>query len=237
MILIYKDEGASLDSVNALLNSFKDTEAKTVSGFDLQNTAWISHTRLLIIPGGKSVPFYEKLGAAGNKNIVAFVEQGGCYLGLCAGAYYASKETIFANGLPLELHLPGELNFFQGRAIGPVFADETFAYASEAGARVVDITWQDQQLYSLYFNGGCYFENASDFKNVEILAHYTAKKLPAIVKCAIGKGCAILSGVHPELSFETVPDDSNTHHQTLRKSLLLVDENRKRLWSALLRRA
>lgn len=236
MILIYNDEGTSKDSVTALLHYFKDNEAvKTISGRELQNAAWISHTRLLIVPGGRSLPFYEKLGSAGNKNIVDFVKQGGCYLGLCAGAYYAANETIFAMGLPLELRLPGELHFFHGRAIGPVFADNLFAYASEAGARIVTVDWQDQGTYSVYFNGGCYFENADTFKNVTVLARYHANQLPAIIQCAVGKGRAILSGVHPELSFKTVPDDANLHHQSLRKNLLLADENRKKLLSELLR--
>ncbi|OGT43738.1 MAG: hypothetical protein A3F13_08345 [Gammaproteobacteria bacterium RIFCSPHIGHO2_12_FULL_40_19] len=236
MILIYDDEGVSKDSIAALLNYFKESEAiSPISGAELQNSAWIPNTRLLIIPGGRSLPFYEALGSAGNKNIATFVAQGGCYLGLCAGAYYAARETIFAMGLPLELQLPGALNFFSGRAIGPVFADELFAYASEAGARIVNIDWQNQQTYALYFNGGCYFESAEKFKNVAILARYSQNQLPAIIACNLGKGRAVLSGVHPELSFETVPDDAHIHHQSLRKSLLLADENRKKLLSHLIR--
>lgn len=222
MILIYNDEGVSKDSVASLLNYFKNSETvKFVSGTELQNAAWMSNTRLLIIPGGRSLPFYENLGSTGNKNIVAFVERGGCYLGFCAGAYYAAKDTVFAIGLPLELQLSGKLNFFPGRAIGPVFADDMFSYASEAGARIVTINWQDQRTYFVYFNGGCYFENAENFKAVTVLARYTENKLPAIIKCNIGRGRAILSGVHPELSFDTVSDDS--------KSLLLADESRKKL--------
>lgn len=199
-ILIYNDDGASSDCINALLSYFHGEKVKCVSGADLQKNNWMHDTRLLIIPGGRSMPFYKKLGKAGNNNIKRFVEQGGCYLGLCAGAYYACTETIFAEGLPLELKLPGELHFFQGRAIGPVFADTEFAYASESGACTVSVIWKNQRSYPVYFNGGCYFENADHFKNTEIFAKYTSNNLPAIIACAVGKGRAILSGVHPELS-------------------------------------
>ena len=110
-ILIYNDEGASQDCVTALLKYYND-QAQFISGVDLQSDDWIQQTKVLIMPGGRSLPFYKTLGKTGNQNIIQFVEQGGCYLGLCAGAYYASGETIFANSTPLELNLSGELNFF-----------------------------------------------------------------------------------------------------------------------------
>lgn len=208
-ILIYSDDGASQDCVNALLKYYGD-QAQLTSGVDLQSDDWIQQTKLLIVPGGRSLPFYKTLSKVGNQNIIQFVEQGGCYLGLCAGAYYASSETIFATSTPLELNLQSELNFFLGRAIGPVFSDKKFEYNSESGAEQVDIIWQDQKKYSVYFNGGCYFENADQFSNTKILAWYTKNNLPAIIICKVGKGCALLSGVHPELSFD----------QTLSKILL-----------------
>lgn len=197
-ILIYNDEGASQECVNALLAYFKNS--KCISGEDLQKNNWIHSTRLLIMPGGRSLPFYKKLTEIGNQYIKLFVEQGGCYVGLCAGAYYASTKTVFAEGTPLALTLPGELHFFQGRAIGPVFTDKPFEYNSESGAQNVDIRFEDQKKYSVYFNGGCYFENAEAFANTHILARYEKNNLPAIIACQIGKGRAVLSGVHPELS-------------------------------------
>ena len=33
------------------------------------------------------------------------MEGGGTYLGICAGAYFASREVIFEKGTPLEVHL------------------------------------------------------------------------------------------------------------------------------------
>lgn len=199
-ILIYNDDGVSADSANALLDYFRHENARFVTGADLQKNNWIFDTTLLIVPGGRSLPYYEKLGDTGNKNIIAYVEQGGTYWGFCAGAYYACTKTLFSEGLPLELKLPGELHFFEGNAIGPVFAETEFAYQSESGACIVDVIWKDQHTYPVYFNGGCYFEHADTFKNTEILACYASNQKPAIIACTYGKGRAILSGVHPELS-------------------------------------
>lgn len=200
-IAIYNDIGVSTDSVNALRDYFNNN-GRCVSGADLQKKETFKDIKLLIMPGGRSLPFYEQLGASGNNNIRHFVEQGGCYLGLCAGAYYASHKTIFAKNLPLELLLPGELNFFKESAIGPVFAEDEFSYNTEKGAQLVDIVWHDGKKESVYFNGGCYFENAQHNKNTKILAVYAENNKSAIIECVAGKGRAILSGVHPELTSE-----------------------------------
>lgn len=232
MILIYSDKGASSICVQALVDFLSQQhDVKCVSGHDLQKTDWMQHTSALIIPGGRSLPFYETLGLQGNQHIREFVERGGTYFGICAGAYYACTDTIFAAGLPLELKLPGELHFFSGRAIGPVFADEDFTYDSEKGARVVDVQWQDGAIYPVYFNGGCYFENADA---VEVLAVYAENQKAAIIRCPVGNGCAILSGVHPELSYQTIPNDLDPHHQHVRNQLMSNEINRIQLLSQLL---
>lgn len=230
MILIYNDKGASSVCVQALVDFLSQKhDVKCVSGSDLQKTDWMQNTTTLIIPGGRSLPFYETLGVQGNQHVREFVEQGGTYFGICAGAYYACSETVFAAGLPLELKLPGELHFFSGRAIGPVFADEDFTYDSEKGTRVVDVQWQDGKIYSTYFNGGCYFENA----DATVLATYGENQKPAIITCSVGRGRVILSGVHPELSYDAIPIDSDPHHQYLRNQLLLKNDSRVRLLSQL----
>lgn len=199
MILIYADSGVSQDCILALQDYFKD-KAKLVFAEDIIKTDWLDldSTQLLIMPGGKSKPFYEKLGNTGNQNIINFVKSGGNYLGLCAGAYYASAQTIFAKNLPLEIILSGELNFFPGEAIGPVFNPEKFAYQSEAGADILTIQFGSEQ-YCIYNNGGCYFKDPENFSNISVLATYE-NNLAAIIECKVGKGKAILCGAHPELS-------------------------------------
>ena len=198
LILIYNDDGASDDCVKALTQWLPNQTIELISSAELQKKTWMSKTNLLIMPGGRSLPFYKKLGALGNQNIKKFVEeQGGSYFGICAGAYYACRKTIFAKGLPLELILPGELNFFEGNAIGPVFAADEFYYHSERGARIVEIIFENNDVHRVYCNGGCYFENTNQAR---VLARYQLNKQPAIIVCTVGLGRVLLSGVHPELS-------------------------------------
>lgn len=201
-ILIYHDEGASQECVDALQKHYKNSgnHVECVTGHALQQSGWISKTQLLIMPGGRSLPFYDTLGTVGNQHIQQFVADGGFYLGICAGAYYACAETIFAKDTSLELLLPGELHFFSGKAIGPVFTDKPFAYGSESGAQIVDVIFKDGKKYPVYFNGGCYFDGVEKEARCTVLARYAVNQQPAIISCAVGKGVAVLSGVHPELS-------------------------------------
>lgn len=199
-ILIYQDDGVSTDSANALLAYFSGQNARFVTASDLQNDRYFSDATVLIMPGGRSLPFYEKLGERGNQHIKNFVLLGGCYVGLCAGAYYAATKTIFAKDRPLELLLNGPLHFFPGDAVGPIFAANEFAYGTEKGAQTIEVVLENNTVFPVYFNGGCYFEHAEQFQNTRVLARYAINQLPAIIVCTAGKGRAILSGVHPELS-------------------------------------
>ena len=56
---------------------------------------WIAEGAIFVMPGGVALHYAQKLNGAGNQMIKTFVNQGGTYLGICAGAYYASKEVEF----------------------------------------------------------------------------------------------------------------------------------------------
>jgi glutamine amidotransferase-like uncharacterized protein len=159
----------------------------------------LKEVSLFIMPGGRDRPYHAALKGAGNAQIRSFVENGGTYLGICAGAYYGCKKVEFDRDFPLEVCEERELAFFSGTAIGPAFGKGTFEYGSEKGARMAKIGTAGGTL-EVYYNGGCFFEG--DFTHVEILARYLdlPNHPPAIIECSIGKGKAILSGVHLELS-------------------------------------
>lgn len=223
MIFIYKDAGVSDASAAGFMTYFGG-KARYVSGLFLRDPAWIKAASLLIIPGGRSLPYYEALGDAGNQNIVDFVKQGGSYLGICAGAYYAAAKTTFASNRPEHtLILDGALYFFEGEAIGPVFAEDAFDYESEAGARLVSITW-GEETFPVYFNGGCSFT-----ENLNVMARFSENSLPAILGFNYGKGRVLLSGVHPELDYQSIPDDDAPQHQYLRQTLREADAKRREL--------
>ncbi len=158
------------------------------------------------MPGGAGLPYCKKLNGAGNVQIKEYVEAGGTYIGFCAGAYYGSHYCEFHKGDTRGYEVLGEreLSFFPGSAVGPVLAD--YDYASKSGSRIAKIKWQNSdEIYNVYFNGGCYFKDANQYPNVQILARYNNKGFEgraALVECHVGKGKALLSGVHPECSVE-----------------------------------
>lgn len=182
---------------------------KQQNGLAFQNIslqALSKKVALIIIPGGAGQAIYKNLGEEGNQKIKAYINDGGHYLGICAGAYYAARETQFevGRGEPYEIKSDtnAALGFYPGIARGSAYGIGHFIYNSAAGAHLanVNITGNCHETIMTYFNGGCYFYAAKSIPNIEILAYYADfnPRLPAIVKCEYGKGRAILSGVHFE---------------------------------------
>ena len=59
--------------------------------------------RLLCIGGGFDLGYVKTLGLEGMRIIREFVQTGGNYLGICAGAYFATDYVQFDAGGPLEV--------------------------------------------------------------------------------------------------------------------------------------
>lgn len=110
----------------------------TVTPEELLQDNWTHSCSLVVMPGGRDLPYVAKLRGAGNQRIKDFVHNGGSYLGLCAGGYYGAAAVEFAKGDPvLEVMGPRELGFFPGVARGPVFPG--FQYKNNSGGRACSV--------------------------------------------------------------------------------------------------
>ena len=174
---------------------------------------------ILVMPGGRDLPYVKSLSGHGNQEICQFVRGGGSYLGLCAGAYYGCSHVAFAEGDPVyEVCGERELKLVYGTAIGPVF--EGFEYTSNNGARTAHISYTSalSQILgnsaatgaTVYYNGGCYIQldntkiNDCSFRQT-VLAYYANREdWPAIVASSYGKGRTVVSGVHFEASMDSL---------------------------------
>jgi biotin--protein ligase len=202
-IMIYEDEGVSASSLQRLfsvcLELLPQYAIQLVNHRIFLVHGWEAHTALLIFPGGRDLAYHHKLKGAANARIRSFVYLGGRFLGICAGGYYGATEIEFEKGGELEICGQRELCFFPGRAVGPAYGPGLFRYEDETGARSALIHWEKGCSF-VYFNGGCYFEDADKHTSTQILAHYS--DLPgrpaACVYCQYGQGAALLSGIHPE---------------------------------------
>lgn len=207
-IFVYKDEGVGGLSVRALLHSLKKSSfakkylISTIQADELIYGDWENDAALLIVPGGRDTPYHEKLKGEANSRIRKYIESGGKYLGICAGAYYGSKSIVFEEGEEHEVIAQRELGFFPGKAIGSIYPEVPFHYQGHHSAHPALLKMGDETLH-MYYNGGCYFENVESFQeHVQSLAHYEDvgfENASAIVLCQVGKGKAILSGVHFEV--------------------------------------
>lgn len=170
---------------------------------------------MLVMPGGADLGYCASLNGAGNRRITQFVQNGGAYLGFCAGGYYGSRRCEFEVGdKKMQVIGERELAFFPGICRGSAF--EGFVYSSEAGARAVEVKVSKSALSSdgtlpetfhSYYNGGGVFVDAETYadEGVEILASYTeelavdsGKGAAAVIYRKIGDGAAVLTGPHPE---------------------------------------
>lgn len=190
-------------------------------------------------PGGRDLPYQQKLSPDGTRRIRDFVKQGGSYLGLCAGAYFGAQEIVFEKGGDLEVCARRDLAFFPGKAVGPAYGTGRFRYDSDADIEAAPITWRGENeeiLCHAFFYGGCFFENPAIYPHIRILATYG--DLPgtpaAAVYCPIEKGKAVLSGVHLEYSVRDWTGFSDAGHLRIRPLLLASEERRRRCFCSLL---
>lgn len=241
-ILVYAGPGVSEKSLEQTLKSLHNIingyEITTIMPPQLIQDDWETKTALLIIPGGADIPYTKSLNGTANQKIKAYVAKGGAYFGLCAGSYYAGQAVEFASGTALEVIGKRELAFFQGVVRGPILAE--YDYKTSRGARAATIRWQDKNHFKqgtnflVFYNGGGYFVDTSNDKNSTILATYD-KGEPAIIECHVGKGKAILSGVHVEYDPELL-DASDCDLQPLIPKLRHGNQDRMQLLIYLLKR-
>ncbi|EPP37356.1 hypothetical protein BOKEGFJH_00409 [Chlamydia avium] len=207
-ILVYADEGVSPYYLRHLVRWLKQTLpveenleiCRVGADFLLYDPLWELFTRLLIIPGGADRPYHNKLHGLGTVRIDNYVREGGGYLGICAGAYFACKSLSFEEPNGEMFVASRSLGFFPGRAVGPAYGN-LFSYTSPIGVRAAPliINHSGKRCMTL-FNGGPYFDQADSYPEITIEARY--EDLPsqpaAIISRQLGKGRVVLSGLHIE---------------------------------------
>jgi biotin--protein ligase len=246
-VLVYSGPGVSqscLLHLKTALSKLLSTryDVLSISAESLIRDPWTSNCALLAFPGGRDLGYLSSLGELGCARIADWVRnQGGRYLGLCAGAYFASDRIEFESGREgFEVIGDRPLKFFPGACKGTAFPN--FVYDSEDGARdaiislegpVCEQVWLDKPRFlDIYYNGGGYFDEPDD-ERVQVIARYEEleSKPPAGVVCRVGEhGKALLWGVHPEHPSTMASSTSSSPNSLeeprtalLRASLRLLD--------------
>jgi biotin--protein ligase len=234
--LVYSGQGACGPSVTALKKQLKllldpSISVVKVDGEYLRTKAWEDKTVVLVMGGGSCGYWDEELQEAGIEKIERYVKGGGRYIGICAGAYFASAESYFdMNGTIVEKSR--SLAFFPGRAIGPL-ADED-DYLSLRAARAAKVSYKFRGLAedgALYYQGGCLFDVEEGSDAVEVMSTYRDLGKAAAVFCKVGKGCAFLDGTHPEFVWQaSLGKGSDKVFSDLVGKLSVQEVFRQRVW-------
>ncbi|KAI9353603.1 biotin-protein ligase [Obelidium mucronatum] len=239
-VLVYNGPGTALHStertlavLKAMLKGRCDVLAVGAEVLLHEDKAWQASTALLVIPGGRDLPYVESLGNNGTNAIREWVKGGGRYLGICAGGYFGSRRVEFEVGSVLEVVGDRKLALVDVIARGS--ATPGFVYNSEDGARSVGIRELGDSSgyqFNAYCNGAPYF-HVVDPSNVEVLATYHSNEVencangkPAIVQSKFGKGHVVLTGPHLEHNQESAPSlnnlaDWDKHQRRLLECILL----------------
>ncbi len=200
---LYDDDGADPFVTNRLARSLADVDydVRRVKASDfVGGDDWHEAVDLLAFPGGADRPYAEKLNGPGNASIRRFVERGGDFLGVCAGAYYACRRIDFT-GEDLQVKAARELGLFPGTAIGSLPRLAKLYRTNDLDcAAATRVRFDGGEAHCLYW-GGCHFV-ADDGEATETIATYVDQPTGenvAAVRCRFGEGVVTLVGVHAEV--------------------------------------
>lgn len=217
-VYVYADVGTSPRSVHGCMKWLKsmghcEAMLHAVKAHDVPIVlrAHLPHQLALLIPGGADLPYLEKLEPDGVRAIRDVVSRGASYIGICAGAYFASSFCSFEPNDPkLRVVGPRPLALFSVSAHGAV--RDRFAYDSESGATVerLDCEWSCARFQArVYCNGGAAWSLPSLPPDTVAIARYQHPVLHrhsildaspvAVLQTKFGSGRVVLSGVHPEI--------------------------------------
>lgn len=209
--LIYEDIGVCTTSVDAIHIQLKQLldpgiVIRRVNADYLVNQSWKERTVVLIMGAGICSLWDMRLGDEGIRAIHDYVFNGGKYIGLCAGAYFACAKSRFTTHDFKVIEKKRALGFCEASAIGPIV--QTDEHLTIESARAMRIAFKVQgrvERGALFYLGGCYFDIGGDTAKTKIVATYQQRvcRQAAAVHCTVGKGEAFLSGLHPEFTWNS----------------------------------
>ena len=210
IIALYSGRGTDEEHIRATKNMFQwmDCTVQLVKA-DYINNENLGSFNILCIPGGNMYQYAQDISSEGKEKIRDFISDGGGYIGICGGAYFAGEKVVWrGNRLPM---IP--LGIFPGTAKGPI--DEIVPYPDKGIVKIniVDslhpITQSEpDSIWILYYWGPVLIPNKN--ANVTILGRYNkGNKEPAMLAFDYGQGRVFIIGVHPEIEEDSDRDEVN----------------------------
>jgi glutamine amidotransferase-like uncharacterized protein len=202
-VALYDDKGSAGKGVPCVcteLGKSSDFEVTKVSAKQIRDGI-LKNFDVVAFTGGTASGQAATLGDEGRSNVKKFVEQGGGYMGICAGAYLACNGFDWAIGV---LDAKTVSSKWQ-RGQGVVQIELT-----SEGQKLLGQTGKDFEVK--YENGPIITHNKGQLPPFKTLAVYRSEKAehgspvgvmvnsPAIVTSTCGKGRVVVISPHPEQS-------------------------------------
>ena len=174
--LFVNDPMCSVQSCNGVINALQDSyNIKLFSKNNLED-CFFDDVDMIVVPGGiGDANTYYKLFKNNSARIVEYVANGGKYLGICMGAYWAGSEY---------LNILDKLEVVQ-------YITRPGTCTRRPHAKNMPVTWRGQP-YDMFFYDGCAIVGG-DMSPYETIATYSNGDNMAIIQNRIG-----LIGCHPE---------------------------------------
>ena len=219
-----EDGGAWTESVLGVRRVLEDNGYtwESIDAYDVNNNDLSAYYKLIVFPGGWAGGYNEYINGSGYQNIRNFISNGGSYLGMCAGSFFACDKVYWREGSVIDTpqniyNYP--LNLWDGIGDGVirdfVYWGENTYYPNHAGTRMTDIQVDtdlmpeaDPLINVLYYGGPVFKPNAGKWGNTQVIARYqmdgySADEFAAMILFPYGNGKVFLSAVHPEVSVYT----------------------------------
>ena len=174
--LFVHQPACSVDSVNGVINALSSNYSFKLFSVDRVEDSFFNDVDIVCVPGGLGdADRFHRLMRNNKAPVKEFVRHGGKYLGICMGAYWASKEYF---------DILDSINAVQ-------YIKRPRTDTRRPHPKAIEIEWLGQHE-RMYFYDGCAFTGAG-LKNANVIARYKNKDPMAIIQQNIG-----LIGCHPE---------------------------------------
>ncbi|MCV6599827.1 MAG: BPL-N domain-containing protein [Alphaproteobacteria bacterium] len=169
---------------------------------------------VLFMPGGNATKYSKDLKGESIQKIRDFVQDGGIFQGICAGAYFASELFYYENP---KTGNKIELSSEQDEVLGVNYVmatSEPHEHLKEAKIKdgcQVKVKYDNNRkdkFVQVYYNRGPYLTNLKDGINPKGIYADIYEGEVAVAENNYGRGKVVVSGVHPEFKasqLENVP--------------------------------
>lgn len=204
-IALYSDKSAWDKSVTALENMYKHMDKTVIKvNADYINSNSLQNFKIICFPGEDMYQYSQDITNEGKEKIRTFVKNGGGYIGICGGAYFAAETIIWqGNHLPMT-----SLALFKGSAEGTIDDIVPYPKMDMCMVNITDTLHEITQDISspqwiLYYWGPVLIPETVE---VTVLGKYNTVDQPAILAFEYGSGKVFITGTHPEIEEDSERD-------------------------------